>query len=347
MRRLGGLFVVALLFGALFFVAGSAHAQDGRLTLRLGQEADSNPGRSESGTTAPDTATRLVVSGEGSWRHEDLRVDTSGLVGARAFANASDSDSVVVIGALSGSYLAHPLLSARLSLGLRDTTERRRGRDFTLLNAGGSARLGNSTVGLRVDAGGQRFHYKPDSDFGWFGPRAGVTTDYRLSDLFRLTLGGEWARRVFSRIDLGAAGRRLDTVLTLRSGVDAHWNWGTVEVGYSFANTRSNNEARNIVRHVVSPSVTAVPFGELLVRVSATIQRARCAGNCVLDEFDRADEETRNRMTIALEHPLGTAWLWGEFRYTWFSQAFGEGQTGVFRRHLGYVGLAIRQQTRE
>jgi hypothetical protein len=339
MPRLG--VVVALL---LCCVSGLGHAQSVEATLKLGQEADSNPARLDGAGSSADTAVRVFAGVDADGRLSDaVQWSVATLLAGRWFARAHDNDSVVTDARTSITVMPSAWSAWRSSLGVRDTTERRNGRDFTLLDAQSGIRLGTRSIGAQPFGGAQLFRYKPDASFGWMGPRGGLLIDGAASDRVRWHVGGDAGRRRFSDRRVAESGVvRRDDVWSLRTGLELRFPRGRLDVGYAAQWTRSNEPGKDLLRHTVSPALTMLPVGDLLVRVSGSVQRARCTGGCQLDVFARADEETRNRFGVALEHPLARDVLWVEGRYTYFAQAFeGEG-TAAFARHLGMLGVSVR-----
>lgn len=321
-----------------------AQAQEVDWALKLGQELDSNPARLTGSGSDADTSTRLMVTADASGQPTDrVRWDAAGVLATRWFARANDNDSIVTDARFGVSWRVAPWASWRTSFGARDTVERRNGRDFTLLDASSGLRLGSATIGLRPFAGVQSFAYKPDREFHWFGPRFGGTLDGRIGRMLRWNAGVDYARRRFDRRLLGTEDvARVDDVTSLRLGSGLVWSRGRFDLSYAAQWTLSNEEGKSLLRHTVSPAITMLPVGDLLVRVSGSLQRARCTGGCQLDEFARADEETRNRVGVALEHPLSGERWWIEGRYSYFSQAFEGDGTAAFGRHLGLVGFSVR-----
>ncbi len=334
--------VVGLLLAVL--LPGASQAQEVDWALKVGQELDSNPGRITGAGSDADTATRLMATADAAGQaSRSVRWDAAGVLATRWFARASDNDSVVADARGGVSWQATPHLMWRTSLGARDTVERRNGRDFTMLDASTGLRIGTIALGVRPFMGVQSFVYKPDREFRWLGPRAGGSLDGRVGRQYRWSAGVDHARRRFERRLVGDAGAvRVDNVTALRLGSSLTWGRGRLDLRYSAQWSLSNEEGKSLLRHTLTPAITMLPVGDLLVRVSGSLQRARCTGSCQLDEFARADEETRNRFGVALEHPVWSEILWVEARYTYFSQAFEGDGTAAFSRHLGLFGVSVR-----
>lgn len=335
---------IAALALVVLLVPARGVAQQVEATLKLGQEADSNPARLDGQGSPADTAVRLFAGVDAEGQPTDaLRWSAATLLAGRWFARAHDNDSVVSDARASMTLAPSSWGSWRTGLSVRDSTERRNGRDFTLLDAQTGFRFGSRTIGAQPFGGAQLFRYKPDTSFGWMGPRAGLLLDGAVRDTLRWYGGGDGSQRRFRSRRLADGGAiREDLVWSLRTGLELRFPRGRLDVGYTAQWTRSNEDGKDLLRHTVSPALTMLPVGDLLVRVSGSIQRARCTGGCQLDVFARADEETRNRFGLALEHPVAREVLWVEGRYTYFSQAFeGEG-TASFARHLGMLGLSVR-----
>lgn len=327
-------------------LSGVANAQEGSWTAKLGQEADSNPDRLNGPGSDADTATRISLSAEGAHRwNPRWRVDGQAFAAARFYRSATANDTTVVDASAGADWLPHRLVRARWSASARDTAERRNGRDYRSLGAAYRLRIGNRQIGGSVAVDGTHYVYKPDRAFEWHGWRVPVRLDARPAEGLSLAAGSSVGRRYFPFLLLGEEEvRRVDRVYSVfgsiryrRGRAQASLQWSTEWLG-------SNEAGKDIVRHTFTPSVSVVPVGDLLVRLSARIQRGRCLEACTLiDEFERSDEETRNQLSVVLEHPLGPDWLWGEARYQRFSQSFEGASSEAFRRHVGMLGIAVRR----
>ena len=336
----------ALALAVACAVASPAVAQEVSWTAKLAQEVDSNPARLSGEGSTSDTATRVSISADGNHApHTDWRLHGQAYAAARFYRRATGNDTALIDASATASWAPSQRWRAQTTLSGRDTAERDDGRDYRTLSASHGWRVGSRRAGLRVAIDGTHFLYKPDRSFEWHGWRTPLTFEARPVDALRLNVGGSVGRRFFPhrRLSPGEV-RRVDRVYGMSGALT--YGQGRVQFGLRWTSEwlGSNEDGKDFVRHTVSPSLSVVPAGDLLVRVSARVQRGRCLESCALiDEFERADEETRNRVSVVVEHPLGLEWLWGEARYQRFSQSFEGASEGDFLRHVGMLGVAVRR----
>lgn len=357
MRNL--LIIVALL------IATPAAAQTD-LTLKVGQELDTNPIRLTAEGSQMAAAARLVAAvdhasdvGDGA-----LSVDSRAL--GRLYYRAATEDSL----SLSLSSALRGPLSRRSTLGVslsgRNRVERARdcssdsstacavNQDYSSLRAGlvHSLRLGDVVWSLR--GGARTFTFKPNGSFSWYGPGGSTSVDYRAHANATITAfydaGVRYYRSDRERITTANGlvqvdgERRIDRGQSLGSSV--RWSRGNWSLGaeYVYQWNHSNSATKGYARHLLEPSLTGIPFGDLLVRVSARITRSSFDPRRDQDATTNIDEESRNRISVVAEHPLVGEHLFLEAGWTLYRQALQEtgGAEQSFARSLAYLAFTVR-----
>jgi hypothetical protein len=337
------------------------------LTLKIGQEFDSNPIRLSGAGSDPAAAARIVTAVE-----HDSQVAAGGLsfdaqALGRLYYVAATEDSLSL--SLS-SELAGPL-SERSSLGVhfgaRNRIERARdcaidsetpcavNQDYGTLSAGARHILRLDDVSWSLGIGPRAFSYKPSSDFSWYGPGVMTGLDWRVHANF--TVGGfyDLMERFYhsdrQRITIANGlvtidgERRVDRGQTV--GVSARWrrrSW-SLSGEYVYQWNVSNSATKAYMRHLLEPAVTGIPFGDVLVRISGRITRSSFDPRRAQDETTNIDEESRNRVSIVVEQPLYSDVLFVEAGWTLYAQALHGVESDddeSFRRTLAHIALTVR-----
>ena len=355
---------LAFIFALL--VAGPISAQT-ELTLKLGQEIDTNPIRLSGSGSDTAAAARLVAAVEHDSRVGDgaLSFDTQAL--GRLYYGAATEDSLSL--SLS-SDLAGPV-SSRSSLGVhasaRNRIERARecavdsevpcavNQDYGSLSAGARHVLRIDDVSWSLSAGPRAFSYKPSSTFSWFGPGIMSGLDWRahpnvvLSGFYDLTQRLYRSDRQRITIANGLVTidgeRRIDRGQSV--GATIRWRRGSWSLSGEYVHqwNTSNSATKAYTRHLIEPSVTGIPFGDFLVRVSGRITRSSFDPRRAQDATTNIDEESRNRVSIVGEHPLYSDVLFIEAGWTFYAQALHGVESEddeSFRRTLAHLALTVR-----
>jgi hypothetical protein len=224
--------------------------------------------------------------------------------------------------------------------------------------------------GARVVAalGVRDFRYKPDDDFDWRGPTAGLrfgttlwhdgpdgedaTATLELAAVYRVE------RRGFRGLAFANGcmpGEVVDPICFVPTGLartDVH-HVAEAEVvytgevvatgGYQLAVNDSSSYGQSLVRHRVTASVT----GELPARVFATgivalqldqyLDPLLLARDVVNQTFTTIDDENRSMLSVRLSRRLGSGWA-AEARWGFSADSLSTDDL-QFRRHVVYAGL--------
>ncbi len=365
---------MALVLGAglSLLLADSALAQEWSWLSKAGALVDSNPRRvdtalDESGEL--DAGLRLFGSAAVIMRPRPrltLGIDAS--LGAVLYRSATVADSFAA--AFSSSLQAAVAREATLTWAVRLKERAERGsandddpaftrRDYRIIGTQLGLRRRYNDVTLGVDAGWMLYEFKPRDDFSWTGPAAGVWVRWRATDALRFTLRQRVSHRVlrqdaFLRDDgvcplvASASTGRRDTVLSPSFGADLSTKALVGDLTYSWAGAYSNDCVAGYRRHSVALSLTMLPVGDVLLRVSGQLSRTRAtgdrrgAGGGTSDLID-PDNDEWNRIGVSLEHPIAGP-LSVELHYTFYAQEFGNENAG-FRRHVANLSFALRGTT--
>ncbi|MFT6397240.1 MAG: hypothetical protein ACJAYU_001986 [Bradymonadia bacterium] len=353
-----------LIITALLFAAPSSAQTD--LTLKVGQELDTNPIRLTGEGSEAAAAARLVAAvdhtsdvGDGS-----LSIDSRAL--GRLYYQAATEDSL----SLSLSSDLRGPVARRSAMGLsvsgRNRLERARdcapdsttacavNQDYSSLRGGAVHSLQMGDVGWSLRADARTFAFKPNGAFSWYGPGGSTSVDYRAHPNVSLSgfydLGVRHYRSDRERITTAnglvsvEGERRVDRGQSV--GTSVRWSHGSWSLGaeYLYQWNRSNSATKGYARHLVEPSLTGIPFGELLIRVSARIARSSFDPRRAQDATTNIDEESRNRISFVVEHPIAADQLFFEAGWTLYRQALHEteGAGQSFSRSLAYLALTFR-----
>lgn len=356
-----------LIISALLLAVPASAQTD--LTLKVGQELDTNPIRLTGEGSTMEAAARVVAAvdhasevGEGS-----LSVDSRAL--GRLYYRAATEDSL----SLSLSSGLRGPIAPRSSLGIsvsgRNRVERARdctpdsatacavNQDYSSIRGGlvHSLRLGDVGWSLRGDA--RTFSYKPNGAFSWHGPGGSTSVEYRAHANVVVggfyDLGYRYYRSDRERITTANGlvrvdgERRRDRGQSL--GTSVRWSRGSwsLSAEYIYQWNRSNSATRDYSRHIIEPSLTGIPVGDLLIRVSGRVARSLFDPRRDQDATTNIDEESRNRVSFAVEHPLYAQQLFVEAGWTLYRQALQEtgGEEESFARSLAHLVLTVRART--
>lgn len=369
MSRLGTL-ACALGCALLAWTSATPAFAQATLTLKAGQEVDTNPSRVADAPADPALAARLVAAVEA-----DTSIGERGHFGAdaralgRLFYTRRDDNSLglTLSSALSGRVA--PRASLTLDVDGRARLEPQRECDDALLCAmpqnyqslrtHGRAAWRTGPITWGAYAGPRIFAFGADPDLSWFGPGGGLTASGRIGEDVRVSTyyDATWRRYRGERARLGVNGgvyvdpgvSRRDTLHAAGAAIawsSARWS---LELSYGYLRNLSNSTAKGYSRHQIEPSITAIPVGDLLVRVSARVMRASYDVRGPLDASLNVDEEARNRVRVVLEHPIVSELLYVEAGWAFYGQAFagrngvdGERAEGRFRRQVAHLGLTVR-----
>lgn len=339
----------------LICVARAASASDVDWSVKLGEEVDTNPARTIGERSDTDAATRLFASvAGGGWLGDRWTLSGSGQLGGRVFASTSAQDMLALQASGAAAWWAgySTWLGARASW--KDRRERGGFRDYGRASALAEAGLALEGFDAVAAGGWSWFTYRPDHDLDATGPTASLRLVGRPSRSWTLSAGytATWRRlnedRYVWDTDEGAIAfsteedARRDVLHAPYASVRYAHHRIVVELGYQLIRNRSNSRLRSYVRHAVTPSLTFVPFGDLMVRGAVTLQRTTWDDGNLVDETVGLDDENRNAVTVTLEHPLGPDWLAIEARYARYSEAFTGDDTLRFDRSVVYLGFVAR-----
>ncbi|MCB9521329.1 MAG: hypothetical protein H6699_10715 [Myxococcales bacterium] len=347
---------IAITLLLALFVGSPRAAAQTSVVVKLGQELDTNPRRVDGDPGPAFTASRVVVNLDD--RRDiaqrgmlDLSLDALG----RHVFGLGEEDSLGLSGgaSLRGDVRDRGVLG--VSLSTRDRFEPARDCDAAArCSANQDYRAAALSVfgardtdwgGYGVDTGLQLFRFRPDGDLDRLGPTGGAWLELQPTDPLRLTLGYDVSAHYYSgaRTTLGTNGgtyvdpdeSRRDTEHI--ASLAAAWRTTRWRLGarYSLTLSRSNSSARSYDRHVVEPSVTGLLVGDLLVRVSARVVRARYDRRASLDATLDVDDDARNRVSVTLEHPLAGP-VSAELGYSVFTQSIAL-SSDADTAHASYV----------
>lgn len=355
-----------LLFTLFLLFAAPVSAQT-ELTLKLGQEIDTNPIRLSGSGSDPAGAARIVAAVEHDSRVGDGRLsfDTQALGRLYYVAATEDSLSLSLSSDLTGP------VSERSSLGVhasaRNRIERARecavdsetpcavNQDYGTLSAGIRHVLRVGDVSWSLSVGPRAFSFKPSSVFSWYGPGVMTGLDWRVHP--NISLGGFFdLTERFHRSDrqriTTANGlvtvegeRRIDRGNSL--GGSIRWRRGSWSLAgeYVYQWNVSNSATKAYTRHLIEPSVTGIPFGDVLLRVSGRVTRSSFDHRRAQDATTNIDEESRNRISVVVEQPLYSDVLFVEAGWTLYAQALHGVESAddeSFRRTLAHLALTVR-----
>lgn len=348
------------------FVAAPLAAQT-EVTLKLGQEVDTNPIRLAGAGSETGAAARIVVGLEHDSEVGAGTLDVSSHALGRLYYSAATEDSLSL--ALSTD-LTGPV-SERSRLGVhasaRNRIERARecevgnetpcavNQDYASLTSGARYQLRVRDVAWSLSVGPRAFSYKPSSEFSWYGPGGTTSVDWRAHDNVVFAAFYDRTQRFYrsDRQRITVAGglvaidgeRRIDHGQTL--GLSARWmraSW-SLALEYLHQWNLSNSATKAYTRHLVEPSITGIPFGELLVRVSGRVTRSSFDPRRAQDATTNIDEESRNRVSVVVEQPLVAELLFVEVGWTYYAQALhavDSEDDESFRRSLAHVAFTVR-----
>ncbi|HXU00163.1 MAG TPA: hypothetical protein VN903_04185 [Polyangia bacterium] len=239
-------------------------------------------------------------------------------------------------------------------------------RDFRSLAPTLELRTGlTDSVDLGVTAGYRWLLFKPDRDFDFNGPTAGVN----LRWLHDTESGSDWEARAGAAVEYrGFAGLarigncppdslpcpgtelRNDNFLMAEADVT---RTGRVlaGVGYAFHHNGSNSFGETLIRHIAIARVaTALPLGLYLAaradlsfvfyRDSIPVARVTDMAPTVAGKpFVNIEEENRSSVRVDLSRDVG-ARLRALLRYTFYANELGS-SGGTYRRHTLLLSLAF------
>ncbi len=364
---------LTLLCAALAMFARSAPAAaQTTFTLKAGQELDSNPLRLADGGSDAGAALRIVAAAESEGVVGDTGVLTADLraLGRAFYATPSqDSLGLTLDGQLMGAVRPRAQLGVAVSgrgrmEPVRDCdpgggTACAVNQDYRSLRADARALVDLRPLTWSMNAGARHFAFGPDARLSWYGAGAGTSLSGPIVGGLRWSAyyDATWRRYLGDRTQIGTnGGVYLDAGVPRRDrshvgGASIGWSnerW-SLSLRYAYIRNLSNSTAKGYSRHQIDPSVTAIPVGALLIRLSARIMRASYDVRGALDASLNVDEEARNRFRVVVEHPLYRETLFVEAGWAVFAQAF-EGRSGadeervdgMFRRHVAHLGLTVR-----
>jgi len=318
--------------------------------------------------TTTRTATRLGVDGDvavplGERGTFDATVDAQGRV-----VHGLDGEGGVALAATTG---ARRDVADRGQLGLDLSTRDRfepsqRCDDDDLCTAGQAYRAASATAhgGYRAPWGGAgasatwtRFVFVADDDQNRHSPGAAAWISWNATDRLRLGASYDVAQHRYRAFDMqiGTNGglyvddtaRRRDVGQSWSATARYHAPTLRMQLRYAYQRNNSSSAARSYDRHVVEPTLTTVPFGDLLVRLSGRVVQARYDVRRTIEQALNVDDDARSRATIVLEHPLKGV-LAAEAGYSYFTAAQtlagSDDATAryTFQRHLAHVALSVR-----
>lgn len=355
-----------------FVLAALPVAAQTELTLKLGQEVDTNPIRLAGSGSDTAAAARVVAGLEHQSGVGAGTFDVSSHALGRLYYSAATEDSL----SLSLSTDLSGPISDRSSLGIhtsaRNRIERAReceigsdvacavNQDYSSLSSGVRYRLRLGDVAWSLGAGPRAFSYKPSSDFSWYGPGGTTSLDWRVHDNVVLGAFYDLSERFYrsDRQRITVAGglvaidgeRRVDRGQTL--GLSTRWmraSW-SLSLEYLYQWNISNSATKAYTRHLIEPSITSIPFGDLLVRVSGRVTRSSFDPRRAQDATTNIDEESRNRVSVVVEQPLVAEFLFVEMGWTYYAQALhavDSDDDESFRRSLAHVAFTVRGVRRQ
>ena len=374
------------------FCPAAAQAQDAaaepadyehyQLRAELGAEYDSNAHRVEQLASAPSGLTgsflqRIVVIGQLVDRIAPRQaIAVSATAAAKVFdAAAARSESVGI---------AQSSLMWRLALGPRaalapsgnyyeafqswgpegDPAGER--RDFRSLAPALELRSNPSnTVDVGFVGGYRWLVFKPDRDFDFDGPTAGIN----LRWLYDTEGGADWEARAAAALEHrrfggpahvgmcppdslpcpGTAARADDFVMT--QAEVTRTGRVLLGAGYAFHHNASNSFGETLIRHIAIARVaTALPLGLYLaaradllfafyrdpIPVAQTANPSQMIGGKL---FATIEDENRSSVRVDLSRDI-TTHVGALVRYTFYANELG-GNTGTYRRHTLLLSLAF------
>jgi hypothetical protein len=361
---------------ALGVIAGTASAGPWRGQIEAGGEIDTNVQRVETGP-ALDTATAkapLVRAGG--------RVERAGRRGANVFAlTASGSLRRSLDRGITTEDTALLGVDARWlrALGERPASAGLRAvyADALPLSGVEGTRTFRSLTGegllvlrreegdqITLLAGARSLTYKPDHDFDWVGPTAGVRFDRTLwtseDDTRTVELDADYRveRRAYdgaafaNRCEPGAeptpmcfaptASRRAD--LYHVASVEATYTGDRVlSAGYQLTYVDSNSYGQSLVRHRVTLSATSELPAGFIGTATITGQLDQYLDTLILARdvqsvsFTALDDDNRSSLQLRAAHPVGDS-LSVEGRAAFWTDLSGPDDV-KFRRLLLYAGV--------
>lgn len=352
-----------------FLVAPAVAFAEGELTLKLAGLIDSNARRVDVASARAAAGLRGTAGGEAR-----VPVGASGVFRADALAvghvypTETEYSSVGATAGASVDVRARDAGFVGAGADTRLRVEPARdcsasaepcgpNQDYRLLRGVVRGGFESRAVRLTATASVRRFSYVPESDLSWWGPAGGLSVLAEPADGLRLGAGWEIGRRWYEGEQL-----RVDDSGVLTSTPDVHRadtahdvsvavryardRWSAA-LRYGLSIVASTSPGRSHVRHTFEPSLTAIPFGELLVRVSARLLRTDYRGDGRLDASWTLDDDARNRVSVVLEHPLVREVLFVEAGWAFHAQSIVSGvrtdsRVDSFARNAGHLGLTYR-----
>jgi len=344
--------------------AHPALAGDWRLQLEAGSGYDSNCHR-ESG---PDTEAAWV--GQAGARFagvthagDTFRFAGGGLALGRGFVGSDPGTENVLV--LQGDVRADAVLGA-VAPGIRASYFDAFG-SFDTMSA---FRTGEADAQLAVRhgdhhveafVGWRTFHYKPESDFDFAGPRFGLGYRYTFlaeEEMWALRTGYSLHRRAYTAQSMANGCGPDEPVLpsclvpTGDDRVDLFHDV-SLELGFTgafLASARyqimvndSSSFAQSLVRHRLELATTLDTWLEVVLTVKVLLQVNGYPDGLILQgdlgTFVTIEDETRNALIIHLTREIASGWLI-EARYAFYFSPFAP-EVSSYTRHALYLGAVV------
>ena len=238
-------------------------------------------------------------------------------------------------------------------------------RDFRSLAPTLELRTGLSeSLDLGVTAGYRSLLFKPDRDFDFDGPTAGVN----LRWLYDTESGADWEAHAGAALEhRGFAGpahvgncppdglpcpgfeARTDSFLMAQADVTRIGRI-LLGAGYAFHHNGSNSFGETLLRHIAYARIaTALPMGLYVAaradlsfvfyRDSIPVARANMTQMLAGKPFVNIEDENRSSVRVDLSRDIGDR-LRGLLRYTLYANELGS-SGGTYRRHTLLLNLAF------
>lgn len=287
-----------------------AHAvqRDGSARIDLGAGYDSNAGRDLDGQDRASGVLLGVLTAEGVLSSDGGGLAASGRydLGAKRFFEAHADDLVAQAAALGLDGRAGPL-ALGLSARAKDRRSRDGDRDYSDLAAAASVGFRAWNAPVRLEAGAERFLYRPAAAYRFGGPTADGSVTFPLAKRHRLVLQLDGALRSYGPASADAAGQeRSDTV----AGGGLTWRYRgplLLSLGYGFLSNGSNQFGFTYQRHRVDGSAALFLPWRIALAATGALQLTRFPDGVALapELLLAVDDESTNSATLSLSRRFG------------------------------------------